>query len=254
LKADLASHPATCTLAFSSHPRFSSGPQGSEDAISDLWKDLYAGGAELLLSGHDHLYERLGPQSPSAKLDPAHGVRQFVVGTGGKSHFNITRPLLPTSEAHNSDTFGILELTLEPTSYSWRFVPEAGGTYSDSGSGICHAPPGVPLLKLSGPVRLKGRSLRGLAQCTSTCTVEASASVRIGKRKKRIKSAVLNRVLVTAEPQQLALKLSRAGARKIRRALRHHSKVRATIAGRAKDPAGNPGSAHLRKRVRLGRL
>ena len=90
-----------------------------------------------MLSGHEHNYERFAPQDPSGAPDPQRGIREFVVGTGGESHYPFGSPL-PTSEVRNAETFGVLKLTLHPTSYDWVFVPVAGETFTDSGSGACH--------------------------------------------------------------------------------------------------------------------
>jgi acid phosphatase type 7 len=138
LRGDLAAHPARCTLAFWHHPRFSSGTtHGSDRAVGGLWLALYEAGADVVLVGHEHNYERFAPLDPLGGVDPARGVREFVVGTGGKSHYPFGSPL-PGSEARNSDSFGLLELQLRPTGYSWRFLPAQGGSFQDSGSASCH--------------------------------------------------------------------------------------------------------------------
>jgi 3',5'-cyclic AMP phosphodiesterase CpdA len=127
LRADLARHPARCTLALWHHPRYSSGLHGSNAATQPLWALLARAKAEIVLSGHDHDYERFAP---------VQGIRQFVVGTGGASVY----PILVTrrgSQAHATGVFGLLRLTLRPAGYSWRFVPVAGSSYSDSGSAAC---------------------------------------------------------------------------------------------------------------------
>jgi len=138
LRADLAAHPARCTLAFWHHPRFSSGTtHGSDPAVGGLWTALYEAGAEVVLVGHEHNYERFAPLDPLGGVDPARGVREFVVGTGGKSHYRLGSPL-PGSEARNTDSFGLLELQLRPTGYSWRFLPAQGSSFQDAGTGSCH--------------------------------------------------------------------------------------------------------------------
>ena len=92
----------------------------------------------MVLSGHEHNYERFAPQNPVGKADPERGIREFVVGTGGgKGLYPILEPL-PNSEVHNDDAYGVLKLTLRPKSYERRFVPEEGETFSDSGSARCH--------------------------------------------------------------------------------------------------------------------
>lgn len=136
LRRDLATHPSTCTLAYWHHPRFSSGLHGSETLTAAFWDDLYAAGADVVLSGHDHDYERFAPLAPTGRVDPARGIREFVVGTGGRSHYAFTS-VQPGSQARDSTTFGVLALTLRPTGYDWRFVP-AVGSYTDRGSASCH--------------------------------------------------------------------------------------------------------------------
>jgi len=137
LKADLKAHPNACTLAYWHHPRFSSGEHGNDSNYDTFWKDLYAARAEIVLNGHDHDYERFAPQSPDAKPDATRGIREFVVGTGGKSHYKFVS-IQPNSEVRNSDTYGVLKLTLHSKSYNWNFVPEVGKTFTDSGSGSCY--------------------------------------------------------------------------------------------------------------------
>jgi ABC-type transporter MlaC component len=138
LRADLAAHPRTCTLAYWHHPRFSSGPHGSEPGLDALWQALYAHGADVVLAGHDHVYERFAPQRPDGEPDLASGLRQFVVGTGGGSHHQFGGPAVANSEVRNDDTFGVLKLTLRPATYEWQFIPVAGKTFTDSGTGRCH--------------------------------------------------------------------------------------------------------------------
>lgn len=137
LRSDLAANSKRCTLAYLHTPRFSSGSlHGSETAVQALWQALYDHGADVMLSGHDHIYERFAPQTPTGRLDRARGIRQFVVGTGGRSHYGIGEPA-PHSEVRNNDTFGVIKLTLGAAGYSWRFVPEAAKTFTDSGRDVC---------------------------------------------------------------------------------------------------------------------
>ena len=104
--------------------------------MKPFWQDLYEARAAVIINGHDHDYERFAPQDPEGKLDAARGIREFVAGTGGKNHRPFAAPL-PTSQSRNADTFGVLKLTLRPNGYAWEFVPEAGKTFHDSGSGSC---------------------------------------------------------------------------------------------------------------------
>ncbi|MBD1862313.1 MULTISPECIES: metallophosphoesterase [Trichocoleus] len=137
LKADLAAHPRKCTLAYWHHPRFSSGHHGNNSDTQAFWQALAAAGADVVLAGHDHHYERFAPQTPQGKLDPDRGIRQFVVGTGGKNHYELGE-IQPHSQVRNADTYGVLKLTLHPTRYDWRFISEAGKSFSDSGNSPCH--------------------------------------------------------------------------------------------------------------------
>jgi hypothetical protein len=137
LRADLAAHPAACVGAYWHHPRFSSGEHGSSTATQALWQDLYNANAELVLNGHDHDYERFLPQTPTGVLDVTRGLQEFVVGTGGRSHYAITTPIA-NSAVRNDSTFGVLKLTLHPNGWDYEFVPVAGQTFTDSGSGTCH--------------------------------------------------------------------------------------------------------------------
>jgi len=139
LQQDLAQHPETCTLAYFHKPLFSSGAaHGNVPQMKPLWQMLYHAGADVVINGHDHDYERFAPQDPQVNSDPAHGIREFVVGTGGKNSHRIFAAPEPNSEVRNADAFGVLKLTLHPRSYDWEFVPEAGKSFHDSGHGGCH--------------------------------------------------------------------------------------------------------------------
>ena len=135
LRDDLAAHPVTCTLAIVHYPLFSSGPNGPTSQLRPIWDVLAAAGAEVVVSGHDHLYERFAPQTPSGRLDTARGIRQFVAGTGG-AHLSTPRAPSPNSDVLMSE-WGVLKFTLHGTGYSWEFIA-ADATVRDSGSGTCH--------------------------------------------------------------------------------------------------------------------
>jgi hypothetical protein len=138
LAADLRAHPALCTLAYFHHPRFSSGPHHTSGSAVAAWNALSRAGADVVVAGHDHIYERFAPMSANGSLDRARGIREFIVGTGGASHYPFARSAA-NSEVRNNDTFGVLRLTLYPSGYAWKFLPAAGSRFSDSGAGRCHA-------------------------------------------------------------------------------------------------------------------
>ena len=139
LREDLQAHPAACTLAYWHEPLFSSGAaHGNNPNYQDFWRDLYNAKATIVLNGHDHDYERFAPQDPDGKADPARGIREFVAGTGGNHERPFAASPRPNSEVRMTDTFGVLKLTLHPRGYDWEFIPEAGKTFHDSGTGICH--------------------------------------------------------------------------------------------------------------------
>ena len=157
LRADLAAHPSACTLAAWHEPRFSSGEHGDAEQMGQIWNDLVAAHADVVLAGHNHDYERFDPigSTPSLfvagrkqssatppvfqqpDLDPS-GIREFVVGTGGKNHYTFPAPPLAGEQVRNGDTYGLLALTLHPTGYDWKFLPEPGHAFTDSGSASCH--------------------------------------------------------------------------------------------------------------------
>jgi hypothetical protein len=139
LRQDLKAHPAACTLAYWHKPLFSSGAaHGDAPEVKPLWDALYAANADVVIGGHDHHYERFAPQDPSGNSDPLRGIREFIVGTGGKNSHRILASPERNSQVRQADTFGVLKLTLHATSYDWEFVPEAGKIFTDSGSGTCH--------------------------------------------------------------------------------------------------------------------
>jgi hypothetical protein len=144
LRADLAAHPTNCTLAYWHHPRFSSGGQhGSDSRIQPFFQALYDAGVEVVLNGNEHVYERFAPQTAAGVADPTQGVRQFTVGTGGYFFYQFGT-ILPNSEARSTNVYGVIKLSLHASGYDWEFLPEAGRTYADSGSGSCHGTPPPP--------------------------------------------------------------------------------------------------------------
>lgn len=134
LRQILAGSSAPCTIAYWHHPRFGSGQHGSNGNVAELWNLLYEAGAEIVLAGHEHFYERFAPQTPGGTRDPDRGLRQFIVGTGGATPYEFVGAH-PNSEARISQ-WGVLKLTLGPQSYAWEFIGASGA--SDTGVGSCH--------------------------------------------------------------------------------------------------------------------
>ncbi len=143
LRADLKAHPTRCSLAYWHHPLFTSVPahgkdHGNNPRIRPLWQILAKFRVDLVINGHEHNYERFAPQNLDGFADPAHGIREFVVGTGGAQHgpFGSGKPQ-PNSEVRDDTTWGVLKLTLHARSYEWEFIPASGGTFHDAGSAEC---------------------------------------------------------------------------------------------------------------------
>jgi hypothetical protein len=162
LRADLAASKRACTLAMWHHPRFSSTypggiPPASIPSTRAFWKALYDDGAEVVLNAHEHVYERFAAQDASGVADPTRGIRQFTVGTGGEELSGFHK-IDPDSQVRSSTSYGVLKLTLGRGTYDWSFLPIAGSTFTDSGTGSCtggglsptaptppDTPPGVPV-------------------------------------------------------------------------------------------------------------
>jgi Calcineurin-like phosphoesterase len=137
LRNDLARHGSFCTLAVWHRPPFSSGrycDPDDTDRVRPLWRVVSEEGVDVVLTGHEHSYERFAPMDADGKRDDAQGVRLFVVGTGGGNLRSFANDPLPTTD----DTWGVLKLDLKPSSYAWEFLPVAGSSFSDSGIGSCH--------------------------------------------------------------------------------------------------------------------
>jgi hypothetical protein len=136
LRGDLDSSLAACSAAYWHQPVFSSGDHGNTPHMQAIWRLLYDHGVDVIINGHDHDYERFAPQDPDARPDPTKGIREFVVGTGGKS-LRPFKAIRANSEVRNSDTYGVLKLMLRTKGYEWEFVPVAGGSFRDAGTGMC---------------------------------------------------------------------------------------------------------------------
>jgi hypothetical protein len=137
LRAELTAHPTHCTLAFWHHPLISSGLMGNNPKMRDIFQALYEGGVDVVINGHDHVYERFAPQDAQGRADSERGIRVFIVGTGGASlqGFSTVRA---NSEVRQADVFGVIKLTLRVDAYTWEFIPIEGQTFRDSGEGKCH--------------------------------------------------------------------------------------------------------------------
>lgn len=143
LNSDLAANPTACTLAYYHRPRFSSGNNhGSDNTVAPFWEALYARGVDVVLNGHEHNYERFNLQNATGGLDTTRGIREFVVGTGGRSFYGFNNPPLATSQFRRTGTGGILKLILHPTSYDFSFIDDLGNVI-DSGSGQCVGAAGI---------------------------------------------------------------------------------------------------------------
>jgi hypothetical protein len=137
LRADLRAHPARCTVAYWHHPRFSSGMHGTDARLEPVWQILYDGGADLVLSGHDHNYERFLPQTPQGTVDSTRGITEIVVGTGGGDLRDFHASPEPHSEFRLQDRYGVLMLTLTAGGWTSAFL-DGNHAVLDPSGGICH--------------------------------------------------------------------------------------------------------------------
>jgi hypothetical protein len=135
LRNDLAASRSKCTLAYWHHPLFTSSQNGPQNFTRDFWRQLYAAGADVILGGHDHTYERFALQDPDGRPDPTRGIREFVVGTGGATLYQF--PITAANSQVRVRAFGLLKLTLNSESYDWQFI-QVGGAVGDSGTAQCH--------------------------------------------------------------------------------------------------------------------
>src|SRR4051794_4730446 len=224
LRADLQAHPAACTLAFAHQPLWASATF-AEPRLQSLVQDLYDAKAEVLLTAHDHIYERYAPSDPSQHIDRADGIQQFIVGTGGRDLSGLA-PAEPNVEVRNNTTFGVLRMTLHPSSYDWQFVPTSGSGFSDAGTRACHGPgaapvppagapaPGAappPSLNPAAPAISPGEPDDALPAGVAT-RISVSSSRRTGRR-----LVIRGRLTTGASARKLRLTLSgRRGSRRVR--------------------------------------
>jgi acid phosphatase type 7 len=136
LRDDLAAHRVDCVLAYWHAPVYSSGPHAPDPTMRDTWSILYKAGADVVLNGHDHIYERFAPQDDKGKPDAEHGIREFIAGTGGGGVYKFGK-IAANSEVHDNSTYGVLKLTLSPGKYAWEFIPMPGSRFTDTGTASC---------------------------------------------------------------------------------------------------------------------
>jgi acid phosphatase type 7 len=137
LRHELRRHRRRCQLAYWHAPLFNSGNAGAATAMARMWHDLYRARVDVVLNGHDHHYERFAPQDAQGRAR-RRGPREFVVGTGGRSHALPPGFVAANSVVRDYATFGVLKLSLGPRGYRWRFVHERGGRFTDRGHARCH--------------------------------------------------------------------------------------------------------------------
>ncbi|MGH9010154.1 MAG: metallophosphoesterase family protein, partial [Acidimicrobiia bacterium] len=184
LRADLAANPTQCTVAYWHHPRFSSGRNhGSDVTYQPFWQALYDHGADLVLAGHDHVYERFAPQAPGGQADATFGIRQFTIGTGGRSLYPFNSPA-PNSQFRYNANFGVLKLTLDPVGYQWQMI-RVGNAVVDSGSGSCHAapspPPPPPPPPPPGGITVIGDASSGSSSSRNSITISRPSGTQAGQ-------------------------------------------------------------------------
>ena len=136
VRDQLSASRSRCTAVYWHRPLFSSGPNGSNADMLPLWRLLYSLDVDIVINAHDHLYERFAPQDPDGRPDPARGIRQFTVGSGGAPTYSIARTVANSEAA--ASVWGVGQFTLENGSYKWEFVPAEGASFSDAGVGQCH--------------------------------------------------------------------------------------------------------------------
>ena len=262
MQSDLATHPGRCTLAYWHHPRFSSGFVGNSPGVGPFWDALYAARADVVLNGHDHMYERFAQQDPLQQTTPE-GIREFVVGTGGESLFEMAT-IQPNMEVADNNDFGVLFLTLHTGSYDWAFRA-ADGNLEDSGSAACHASPGPAPVAPSPPApaaptppaerlqftarlqRFTARSARryGLpvsVHCSRACDLRISLRAWRGGRLRTLARYRRTEVQITRPSSRIVLRLP---SRLSIDALRSRA-ARARLDFQAVDAAGDRRALTLR--------
>ena len=141
LKADLANSSSACTLAVWHHPRFNSGFAGNAEWLHYFWEALHDHGADVVVTGHDHHYERIAKVDPMGRPQDPGGIRSFIVGTGGAGFYAIDK-ILPISEVRITRQFGIIQFEFFPDGYTWQFI-NVDGELLDQGSDACNPKPAL---------------------------------------------------------------------------------------------------------------
>lgn len=168
LRSDLATNTQPCTAAYFHHPMINVGAHAGVATMKPYWDELYAARADLILVGHDHNYQRYGKMTPS-QAPALDGIRQIVVGTGGRAFYPISRSH-PSLEVVNADSYGVLKLTLTANSYTGEFVPAAGSAFTDKFSARCNKATITEVIKIANcrlpPKRVVagGKAVSGLAR------------------------------------------------------------------------------------------
>jgi hypothetical protein len=251
LRNDLKDNLSACTLAYFHHPRFSSSGIGNNSAMAPFWKALYDDGAEVVLNGHAHNYERFAPQTPDGQAKPDYGIREFVVGTGGKSLNKFVDPPQNNSEVRLTDNsvppgnFGVIKLTLHPGSYDWQFVTIDGtvdGTVADSGSSSCHGAPPTSSTDTTAPKVTDtnpGADATGVdpaANVTAFFSEEMDSNTINGKTFKLVKKGTTTKI-AAAEPTYNAA--TKTATLVPTNSLQGGTTYRAVVTTNTKDLAGN---------------
>uniref|UniRef100_UPI0031CDD982 metallophosphoesterase n=1 Tax=Saccharothrix mutabilis TaxID=33921 RepID=UPI0031CDD982 len=180
LKNDLAANTKPCTAAFWHHPRFSRGSHGDDTSVTPFFQALYDAKADLVVVGHDHNYQRFAPSRPDGTKDTVNGVRQLLIGTGGRGYYNFDSSSAATQEVGNTNTFGVGKLTLTSTGYTSDFVPVSGRTFTDTVSGACKKAKGFTVEATPASVSLKPGGTASVAvKVTSTGTFSEQTSLSV---------------------------------------------------------------------------
>ncbi|KJK52097.1 metallophosphoesterase [Lentzea aerocolonigenes] len=172
LKNDLAANTKPCTAAYWHHPRFSRGDHGDNTSVTPFWNALYAAKADLIIAGHDHNYQRFAPSRPDGTRDDTNGVRELLIGTGGRGFYDYNLDSDAVQEAGNANTFGVGKLTLTATGYRADFVPVSGRTYTDTTSGNCKKASSTPAFTVGA----SPSSVAVPVSTSKTVTVDVGAS------------------------------------------------------------------------------